>query len=77
MIDLRLHQIQALLTLRAAHPVGVQVHKSEGGNGLTDLPKAIVGLPNLEKLDLRWNHDLTRFPRWLETLEDRGCIVFR
>jgi hypothetical protein len=32
-------------------------------------------LPNLEKLDLRWNHDLAP-PAWLPALTARDCIVY-
>ena len=45
-------------------------------NPLTDLPDGIAALPNLEKLDLRWNHQLVRQPSWEKTLEARGCVVY-
>jgi Leucine-rich repeat (LRR) protein len=45
------------------------------GNPLTHLPSAIAALPRLEKLDLRWVNLAP--PAWLETLEARGCVVYR
>jgi len=44
-------------------------------NQLRQLPEALAGLPNLEKLDLRWNKSLT-VPKWIRTLEPRGCLVY-
>jgi hypothetical protein len=43
-------------------------------NVLTALPDGLLGLPALEKLDLRWNKRLT-MPVWLLDLERRGCVV--
>jgi Leucine-rich repeat (LRR) protein len=44
-------------------------------NQLRQLPAGLAGLPNLEKLDLRWNKLLT-VPNWIGTLEERGCLVY-
>jgi Leucine-rich repeat (LRR) protein len=43
-------------------------------NQLTTLPESICKLPNLEKLDLRWNHQMQR-PNWIRYLEEKGCII--
>jgi Leucine-rich repeat (LRR) protein len=44
-------------------------------NQLTELPADIAKLPNLEKLDLRWNKSLA-VPAWITELEKRDCIVY-
>lgn len=44
-------------------------------NPLTHLPASIAQLPRLEKLDLRWV-DLPPYP-WFESLEARGCLIYR
>jgi len=44
-------------------------------NALTTLPDSIGALPDLMRLDLRWNRILPR-PAWLQTLADRGCIIW-
>jgi hypothetical protein len=44
-------------------------------NQLTELPADMAELPNLEKLDLRWNKSLS-IPKWIVILEARGCIVY-
>jgi Leucine-rich repeat (LRR) protein len=44
-------------------------------NKLTCLPTNIRFLPNLEKLDVRWNKELV-IPDWFQELEQRGCTVF-
>jgi len=46
------------------------------GNPLASLPAAIAKLPKLEKLDLRWVNSLPALG-WLESLEARGCVVYR
>jgi Leucine-rich repeat (LRR) protein len=46
------------------------------GNPLSRLPDAIAALPRLEKLDLRWVCTLAP-PAWFESLEARGCAVYR
>ena len=51
-------------------------HLDLRGNPLSHLPTAILGLPRLEKLDLRWV-DTAIPPAWVETLEARGCAVYR
>lgn len=32
-------------------------------------------IAGLERLDLRWNHQLN-IPKWLGELEERGCIIY-
>jgi hypothetical protein len=32
-------------------------------------------MPNLEKLDVRWNHHMVH-STWLEDLRQRGCLVY-
>src|SRR2546425_12598649 len=44
-------------------------------NKLVSLPAAIGDLPNLEKLDARWNK-LSSLPEWFQRLEQRGCTVY-
>jgi Leucine-rich repeat (LRR) protein len=44
-------------------------------NQLTGLPADISKLPNLEKLDLRWNKSLS-IPKWIARLEERDCLVY-
>lgn len=51
-------------------------HLDLRGNPLTSLPSAIAALPRLDKLDLRWVQTLAS-PPWLESLEGRGCLVYR
>ena len=46
------------------------------GNKLRRLPASIAELPNLEKLDLRWNK-LSGDDKWIQNLERRGCRVLR
>ncbi|HEX5229897.1 MAG TPA: leucine-rich repeat domain-containing protein [Bryobacteraceae bacterium] len=45
------------------------------GNPVKLLPAEIAALPRLEKLDLRWV-DLPPQP-WFESLEARGCLIYR
>ena len=45
------------------------------GNFIDTVPPAIVELPKLRKLDLRWNR--LRDPMdWLTGLVRRGCVVY-
>ncbi len=44
-------------------------------NKLVSLPAAIGDLPNLEKLDARWNK-LSSLPEWFQRLEQQGCTVY-
>jgi Leucine-rich repeat (LRR) protein len=44
-------------------------------NRLSALPESLAELHRLEKLDLRWNQFQT-VPFWIDTLKDRGCIVY-
>lgn len=46
------------------------------GNPLAQLPGILADLPRLEKLDLRWTPSL-KPPEWFNTLESRGCVVYR
>ena len=46
------------------------------GNPLTSLPRTMLEMTRLEKLDLRWVRTLA-WPGWLEELEGRGCLVYR
>jgi hypothetical protein len=52
------------------------VHLDLRGNKLRSLPTSLAALPNLEKLDLRWNK-LSGDHAWLQDLERRGCLVLR
>jgi Leucine-rich repeat (LRR) protein len=45
-------------------------------NRLSAVPDSIAALPNLKKLDLRWNK-LRVVPKWLPQLEASGCLVYR
>ena len=38
-------------------------------------PAALLDLPHLEKLDLRWTR-LAPLSAWLPKLEVRGCLVY-
>ncbi|UZM97526.1 hypothetical protein OL548_20510 [Lysinibacillus sp. MHQ-1] len=44
-------------------------------NDLKELPESLLAMESLERLDLRWNHEL-KIPSWLDELEARGCIVY-
>ena len=44
-------------------------------NKLKELPDSLLEIEGLERLDLRWNHEL-RIPGWLGELEEKGCIVY-
>ena len=46
------------------------------GNPLTQLPSTLADMPRLAKLDLRWTPSLEP-PEWFNTLESRGCVVYR
>ena len=46
------------------------------GNPLTCLPASIATLPRLEKLDLRWVNPHPALT-WVDSLEERGCVVYR
>ena len=50
-------------------------HLDLRANKLVSLPAAIGDLPNLEKLDARWNK-LSSLPEWFQRLEQRGCTVY-
>jgi hypothetical protein len=39
------------------------------------LPEGLLGLPRLEKLDLRWVTTLGPTP-WFAELERRGCAIY-
>ena len=45
-------------------------------NPVESLPSAIAALPKLEKLDLRWVNSLPSL-EWFQSLEARGCVVYR
>ncbi|NWF69468.1 MAG: hypothetical protein HXY40_10310 [Chloroflexi bacterium] len=45
-------------------------------HSLRTLPDAMMALPALEKLDLRWLHDLEKPPAWIPDLEARGGVVY-
>ena len=45
------------------------------GNFIDTVPPAVAELPNLRKLDLRWNR-LREPMHWLPALERRGCVVY-
>ena len=51
-------------------------HLDLRGNKLRALPSSLAALPQLEKLDLRWNK-LTGEQPWIEELERRGCVALR
>lgn len=44
-------------------------------NQLRTLPKSLLELENLQRLDLRWNHELV-IPSWIADLGRKGCIVY-
>ncbi|WP_430649679.1 hypothetical protein [Bradyrhizobium retamae] len=44
------------------------------GNPVATLPEALLKLPRLEKLDLRWV-TISR-PSWFAELEERGCAIY-
>jgi len=44
------------------------------GNVLRTLPEWMLQLPDLEKLDLRWNP--LDVPAWIYQLEEQGCTVY-
>jgi Leucine-rich repeat (LRR) protein len=51
-------------------------HLDLRGNPLRELPEEMAAMPRLEKLDLRWVETLG-WPKWLDDLEGRGCLVYR
>lgn len=45
------------------------------GNDIKELPIELLDLPNLERLDLRWNAQLVQ-PAWINELISRDCLVY-
>ncbi len=45
-------------------------------NRFISLPQSIGELTKLEKLDVRWNN-ISSSPGVLQSLEQRGCVVYR
>ncbi|MCE3200065.1 hypothetical protein [Paenibacillus sonchi] len=44
-------------------------------NHLLEIPESLLEIKGLERLDLRWDHELNP-PGWLHKLEANGCIVY-
>ena len=60
-------------TLKGA--VCAVIHNPYAGRYEPDITPMIEALPNLRKLDLRWNK-LRSLPDWLQRLEQQGCTVY-